>query len=76
MTVLGYGAMALRGGATGYGPGNVTDETQVVYVSPLKALGNDIHRNLELPLAGISAALGARGLSAPAAVTLRIHGSC
>jgi ATP-dependent Lhr-like helicase len=26
------------------------DETQVVYVSPLKALSNDIHRNLQLPL--------------------------
>ena len=29
------------------------DETQIVYVSPLKALSNDIHRNLDLPLAGI-----------------------
>jgi hypothetical protein len=29
------------------------DETQVVYVSPLKALSNDIKRNLEAPLAGI-----------------------
>src|SRR5258708_2675706 len=29
------------------------DETQVVYVSPLKALSNDIQRNLERPLAGI-----------------------
>ena len=27
--------------------------TQVVYVSPLRALSNDVHRNLELPLAGI-----------------------
>src|SRR3954452_3499894 len=26
------------------------DETQVLYVSPLKALSNDVHRNLELPL--------------------------
>ena len=31
----------------------LNDETQVVYVSPLKALSNDIHRNLDLPLAGI-----------------------
>jgi ATP-dependent Lhr-like helicase len=31
------------------------DETQVVYVSPLKALSNDVHRNLELPLAQIAA---------------------
>ncbi len=28
-------------------------ETRVVYVSPLKALSNDIQKNLELPLAGI-----------------------
>ncbi|MGE5815585.1 MAG: DEAD/DEAH box helicase, partial [Acidobacteriota bacterium] len=33
------------------------DETQVLYVSPLKALSNDIHRNLELPLNGIRDAL-------------------
>ena len=38
------------------------DETQVVYVSPLKALSNDIQRNLEGPLAGIRAALRAQGL--------------
>src|SRR6266436_8536244 len=29
------------------------DGTQIVYVSPLKALSNDISRNLERPLAGI-----------------------
>ncbi len=29
------------------------DATQIVYVSPLKALSNDIHRNLDAPLAGI-----------------------
>lgn len=33
--------------------GRLRDETQVVYVSPLKALSNDIRRNLEIPLAGI-----------------------
>ncbi|MFZ2650139.1 MAG: DEAD/DEAH box helicase, partial [Burkholderiaceae bacterium] len=33
------------------------DETRIVYVSPLKALGNDIQRNLEVPLAGIRAEL-------------------
>ena len=38
------------------------DETQIVYVSPLKALSNDIHRNLEVPLAGIRKVLRARGL--------------
>ncbi len=30
--------------------GRLPDETQVVYVSPLKALSNDIHRNLQEPL--------------------------
>src|SRR5438046_635003 len=38
------------------------DETCVVYVSPLKALSNDIRRNLEAPLAGIRAELAALGL--------------
>jgi ATP-dependent Lhr-like helicase len=38
------------------------DETQVLYVSPLKALSNDIHRNLELPLNGIRDALLESGL--------------
>ena len=33
----------------------------VVYVSPLKALSNDIQRNLEAPLAGIRAELAALG---------------
>lgn len=33
------------------------DETRVLYVSPLKALSNDIHKNLELPLNGIRDAL-------------------
>jgi len=42
--------------------GRLADETQVVYVSPLKALSNDIQRNLEAPLAGISEALQAQGL--------------
>src|SRR6266403_3247844 len=37
--------------------GKLTDETRVVYVSPLKALSNDIHKNLEEPLAGLRAAL-------------------
>src|SRR5499425_2363774 len=42
--------------------GRLKDETQVVYVSPLRALSNDIQRNLEAPLAGIRAALQDRGL--------------
>src|SRR5215813_10161200 len=42
--------------------GGLKDETQIVYVSPLKALSNDIHRNLEVPLAGIRKELRARDL--------------
>jgi ATP-dependent Lhr-like helicase len=42
--------------------GALADETQIVYVSPLKALSNDIHRNLEVPLAGIRAQLRQSGL--------------
>ncbi|MEX2318087.1 MAG: DEAD/DEAH box helicase [Pirellulales bacterium] len=40
--------------------GTLPDETQVVYVSPLKALSNDIHRNLTVPLAEIGEAASAR----------------
>src|ERR1700687_3756732 len=42
--------------------GELGDETRVVYVSPLKALSNDVHRNLEEPLAEIRRELAARGL--------------
>jgi ATP-dependent Lhr-like helicase len=42
--------------------GELRDETQVVYISPLKALSNDIQRNLEAPLAGIRDVLRAQGL--------------
>jgi ATP-dependent Lhr-like helicase len=40
----------------------LADETQIVYISPLKALSNDIQRNLEAPLAGIREALKRQGL--------------
>jgi ATP-dependent helicase Lhr and Lhr-like helicase len=46
----------------GLEPPGLADETYAVYVSPLKALSNDIHRNLEAPLAGIRAELAALGL--------------
>ena len=42
--------------------GELPDSTLVVYVSPLKALSNDIQRNLEQPLAGIAAELAAMGM--------------
>jgi ATP-dependent Lhr-like helicase len=35
----------------------LSDETAIVYVSPLKALSNDIRKNLQEPLAGIRALL-------------------
>src|SRR6478752_7650456 len=35
--------------------GTLSDETHVVYVSPLRALSNDIERNLQGPLAEILA---------------------
>ena len=42
--------------------GQLEDQTQIVYVSPLKALSNDIQKNLEIPLAGIREMLAAQGL--------------
>jgi ATP-dependent Lhr-like helicase len=42
--------------------GKLEAQTQIVYVSPLKALSNDINRNLEAPLKGISEELVALGL--------------
>ena len=47
----------------GLAPGGLADATTVVYVSPLKALSNDIRTNLEAPLAGIRAELRALGLA-------------
>jgi ATP-dependent helicase Lhr and Lhr-like helicase len=42
--------------------GELDDTTHVVYVSPLKALSNDIQRNLQIPLEGIQQELSALGL--------------
>ncbi|WP_213877011.1 DEAD/DEAH box helicase [Pseudomonas sp. dw_358] len=44
--------------------GVLPEQTQVVYVSPLKALSNDIQLNLQSPLAGITDQLSAMGLPA------------
>ena len=53
--------------------GELRDETQVVYVSPLKALSNDVQKNLQAPLAGIRASAAQRACptstSAPAVRT-------
>src|ERR1700691_644135 len=42
--------------------GGLPDETRLVYVSPLKALSNDIQRNLDAPLSGIREELAALNL--------------
>src|SRR5436190_8926022 len=44
--------------------GKLPDGVEVVYVSPLKALSNDIQRNLQTPLAEISALAAEAGLGA------------
>src|SRR5256886_8414195 len=41
------------------------DRVYVVYISPLRALTNDIEKNLRAPLAGIRAAAEAQGLDLP-----------
>src|ERR1700719_4440174 len=45
--------------------GELTDQTEVLYVSPLKALSNDIQKNLETPLGEIFQLAGERGLLMP-----------
>src|SRR5580693_5801467 len=45
--------------------GELRDRTEVLYVSPLKALGNDIQKNLEVPLGEILQMAGERGLLMP-----------
>jgi ATP-dependent Lhr-like helicase len=52
--------------------GSLADSTQVLYVSPLKALSNDVQKNLQQPLAEISeAAIEAGYLTQPIRVTVR-----
>ncbi len=45
--------------------GDLQDRTEVLYISPLKALGNDIQKNLEIPLGEILQMAGERGLLMP-----------
>ena len=44
------------------GEGTLRDETQILYVSPLKALSNDIEKNLRAPLEGIGREFAAQML--------------
>ncbi len=43
--------------------GELENQTQVLYISPLKALSNDVHRNLDVPLAGIRAVAEKHGVA-------------
>jgi len=45
--------------------GTLVNRTEVLYVSPLKALGNDIQKNLEGPLSEILALAAERGMLMP-----------
>src|SRR5260370_15003724 len=42
--------------------GSLADETAVVYISPLKALSNDIRKNLDTPLPEIAALAAEKGI--------------
>ena len=46
--------------------GTLEDRTEIVYVSPLKALSNDIRRNLEEPLGELAAVASDLGMRPPA----------
>lgn len=45
--------------------GELPDSAQVVYVSPLKALSNDVHKNLSAPLGEILELARTNGFAAP-----------
>src|SRR2546422_2040627 len=45
--------------------GELTDVAQVVYVSPLKALSNDVYKNLSLPLQEIADLAWQKGVMTP-----------
>jgi ATP-dependent helicase Lhr and Lhr-like helicase len=45
--------------------GDLLDQTEVLYVSPLKALGNDIQKNLDIPLGEILQLAQQRGFLMP-----------
>jgi ATP-dependent Lhr-like helicase len=52
----------VRRGLEGSLEGKLDDSTHVIYVSPLKALSNDVQRNLQTPLEGIQQELREMGL--------------
>jgi ATP-dependent Lhr-like helicase len=56
----------LRQGYGGQVERDLPDQTRVVYVSPLKALSSDIHKNLAEPLEQIRSLAAEMGITAPA----------
>src|SRR5689334_9194677 len=42
--------------------GELPNRTEILYVSPLKALSNDIHKNLDIPLAGVAKLAASQGI--------------
>ncbi len=50
--------------------GALRERTHVLYISPLKALGNDVQKNLEQPLAEIQQIAAARGFLMPSIRTM------
>jgi ATP-dependent Lhr-like helicase len=50
--------------------GALRERTHVLYISPLKALGNDVQKNLDQPLAQIQQLAAARGFLMPAIRTM------
>ena len=54
--------------------GGLAPVTQVVYVSPLKALSNDVQKNLERPLAEIQQLAAGARVSLPGDPHRRAHG--
>ena len=43
--------------------GELPNRTEILYVSPLKALSNDIHKNLDIPLAGVAKLAASQGIA-------------
>ena len=51
--------------------GALPDETRILYVSPLKALSNDVEKNLREPLGAINRALEGLGVACPLTAAVR-----
>ncbi len=66
--LVGIDSLVREAEAGTLGPGG-EDGIRIVYVSPLKALGNDIERNLEVPLEEIRATAAEMGYDLPPITT-------